>query len=266
MLTKLLKYEFRATARLFVPFYLVLIAFALVNRLIRFERLVDLDASLFGFGFLEMLGFLAGLGYFALIVAVIVMTLLIMIQRFFKSLLGDEGYLMFTLPVRPWQHIVSKLITAITWTIASGLVTVGSIMIFTANSGLWPALSVGINDINDTFGITAFFVYSGAVLVAMASRILMIYTAIALGQLSSRHRILASFAWFAVLDFASKALALAIFLPYAQAYLEKIIDAVSDVMSINLMAVWFVILPALVLGILYFILTNYILERRLNLE
>lgn len=37
-------------------------------------------------------------------------------------------------------------------------------------------------------------------------------------------------------------------------------------MSINLMAVWFVILPALVLSILYFFLTNYILDRRLNLE
>lgn len=266
MLTKLLKYEFRATARLFGPFYLVLIVFALVNRMIRFERLVDLDASIFGFGFLEMLGFLARLVYFVLIVGVLVMTLLIMVQRFYKSLLGDEGYLMFTLPVRSWQHIVSKLITAVTWATASGLVTAGSIMIFTAKAGLWPALREGVKNINDTFGITAFFVYPGAVLAAMASGILVIYAAIALGQLSSRHRILASFGWFAALDFASKALVLALFLPSAQAYWEKITDAVSDAMSINLMAVWFVILPTIVLSLLHFFLTNYILDRRLNLE
>ena len=34
MLTKLLKYEFRATARLFLPLYLALIVFALINRFI----------------------------------------------------------------------------------------------------------------------------------------------------------------------------------------------------------------------------------------
>ncbi len=266
MLAKLLKYEFKATARLFLPFYLVLLLFALVNRFINFERLVDLDARIFGFGALEMLAFLARLLYFVLIVGILVMTLLILLQRFYKSLLGDEGYLMFTLPVRPWQHIAAKLIAAMAWTTASGLVTAGSIAIFTAKAELWPALWEGANHIKATFGLAGFFIYPGAVLVAGASGILMIYAAIALGQLSSGHRILTSLAWFAALDFVSKTLQLTIILVLARGYWEKIIDAAGDAVYINFTVVWFLILPTVILGALYFLLTNYILERRLNLE
>lgn len=266
MLKKLLKYEFKATARLFLPFYFILILFALVNRFINFERLVDLDASIFGFGVLEMFGFLARLLYFVLIVGILVMTLLIMLQRFCRSLLGIEGYLMFTLPVRPWHHIVSKLVAALAWTIASGLVTTASILIFTAKAGLWPVIGEAVTNIRATFGVAGFFVYPGAVLAALASGILMIYAAIALGQLSSGHRILASLAWFAALEFVSKTLVLTIALSYARPYWDKITDAVNDAMYINLAPVWFVILPAVVLGLLYFFLTDYILERRLNLE
>ena len=39
--------------------------------------------------------------------------LIIQIQRFSKNLLGDEGYLMFTLPASVSQHITAKLVVAV---------------------------------------------------------------------------------------------------------------------------------------------------------
>lgn len=41
-------------------------------------------------------------------VALFVLTMIVIIQRFYKGLLCDEGYLMFTLPVKPWQLIATK--------------------------------------------------------------------------------------------------------------------------------------------------------------
>ena len=44
---------------------------------------------------------------FGLFMAAFVLTLIIQIQRFSKNLLGDEGYLMFTLPASVSQHITA---------------------------------------------------------------------------------------------------------------------------------------------------------------
>ena len=77
--------------------------------------------------------------YVITLIGIFVATMLITIQRFYKSLLGDEGYLMFTLPVRPWQLITSKLIVSALWSIVSCVVAVGSIMV----------MAIGLDDLRD---------------------------------------------------------------------------------------------------------------------
>ena len=85
MLGKLLKYEFRATGRLFLPLYGALVIFALINALLlSFREIPQLPAVL------------AMLVNILLAIAVFVVTFIVMIQRFYKNLLSDEGYLMFT--------------------------------------------------------------------------------------------------------------------------------------------------------------------------
>ncbi len=59
------------------------------------------------------------------------MTLTMMIQRFNKNLLSDEGYLMHTLPVKPWKHIASKLLASMLWMIGSVVVALISILVIT---------------------------------------------------------------------------------------------------------------------------------------
>lgn len=269
MLRKLLKHEFRAMARIFLPAYLILLLFALINRFLSFEMMARLESMLphtLITGVLGPLVLLLKLVYFLLSAGVIVATLVVMIQRFSKSLLGDEGYLMFTLPVHPWQHITSKLITAAAWTMASAFVTAASILILLAKADLWPSLWAGISAFRDTFGVTGLFVFPGTLFSTMFSSILMIYTAIALGHLSVNHRILVSLAWYAALSLASKATLLLVLLHYSQAHWQNIADAAIDAMKINMMALLFGLLPAVILGGLYFALTNYVLNRRLNLE
>lgn len=45
--------------------------------------------------------------------------MIFVIQRFYKGLLGDEGYLMHTLPVGPGQLVLSKLICAVVTSVVS---------------------------------------------------------------------------------------------------------------------------------------------------
>ena len=102
MLTKLLKHEFRATARIMGPLYLVLLAVALGFNFS--ARLMDSGNFV-----LNMLAALVVMAYVVAITAVFIVAFILMLQRFYKNLLGDEGYLMFTLPVTPAQHITAKL-------------------------------------------------------------------------------------------------------------------------------------------------------------
>ena len=51
------------------------------------------------------------------------MTLVLMISRFYRNLLQDEGYLMFTLPANTHALIWSKLIVSTVWFLVTALLT-----------------------------------------------------------------------------------------------------------------------------------------------
>ncbi len=264
MLGKLLKYEFKATARLFLPLYLALLAFALINRFISPFKVFEPSTALLD---LQMLiSLLSIFIYFALIVGVIAMTVIIMIRRFYTSLLGDEGYLMFTLPVKPWQHIVSKLITAMAWTTLSFLVTVGSIVIIAGEPGLAVQLKEFIVAFQEIFGVAGYYILPGYALAAMASNILMIYAAIALGHLFSKQKLIATFAMYCVLYIVSQLLIILIFVPFVLPFMRFLINPATPAPGqINSLLLLF-LLPIVILGAGYFILTNMILKFKLNLE
>ena len=84
MLTKLLKHEFRATARIMGPLYLVLLAVALGFNFS--ARLMDSGNFV-----LNMLAALVVMAYVVAITAVFIVAFILMLQRFYKNLLGDEG-------------------------------------------------------------------------------------------------------------------------------------------------------------------------------
>ena len=121
MLGKLLKYDFRSMWKQFAFVWPAALALALVNRF---------TLTLAGNGpFGDTIAGVAGLVYAAILIAMFVIAIIFVIQRFFKGLLGDEGYLMNTLPVRTWQLIVSKLLCATVTTVVSTLVALLSILL-----------------------------------------------------------------------------------------------------------------------------------------
>mgnify|MGYP006988889638 CR=1 FL=1 len=55
------------------------------------------------------------------IVAAVVMTVVLMVSRFYRNLLRNEGYLMFTLPVSAHALVWSKLIVSLVWFLLTAL-------------------------------------------------------------------------------------------------------------------------------------------------
>ena len=113
MLKKLLKHEFRATARTYGGLYLALLAVSvLFGASIRGWNGTNSDAYSTAVGLLS-------LAYTAVLIGTAVVTVMTIVQRFYRNLLGREGYLMHTLPVTETQLVTSKLISSTVWSLCS---------------------------------------------------------------------------------------------------------------------------------------------------
>ena len=115
MLGKLIKHEFRATGRILLPVYLVMLLTAALVR--GFQVLTEQTAG----EFMRALAVLSVLLFSAAVFGGSILAFVLMIYRFYKNLMTDEGYLMFTLPVSRSQLIWSKLIVSMAWGILSAV-------------------------------------------------------------------------------------------------------------------------------------------------
>ena len=120
MLGKLMKYELKATGRVLLPLYGAILLVSVLGAF-SLERMSEF----------EMGALLFVLVYTGLCVALVVLTLVLIIQRFNRNLLKDEGYLMFTLPVSVHSLLFSKLFSALLWCVLGGCVGLLSIALMT---------------------------------------------------------------------------------------------------------------------------------------
>lgn len=198
-----------------------------------------------------------------------------MIQRFYKNLLGDEGYLMFTLPVKTWQNILSKLIFAVFWTISSGLVTIVSIIIIIGVEGVSEFIIDIIKNINYAFGTAGFVSLPLFFILGVSANILMFYSAIALGHQFNRHKLIASLGMYCVVYFINSFIFTVLFLmlsymlryiPFTHEIFEYLFDySTSMHLKTNITVLLASIYPIiLVTG--QFLLINFLLKKKLNLE
>jgi hypothetical protein len=270
MLGKLLKYEIKATARLFLPFYLTILIFSAIN-LFLLGTPTNIGERTFSFSSLATT--ISMIVYVTLMVGMVLMTLVVMIQRFYRNLLGDEGYLMFTLPVKSWSHILSKLAVSTLWTVLSGFVALCSIFIISSNNisalELFKRLSIALSQFIQYFKGSALLVSFEAIilgLLILASTILTIYAAIALGHLFNKYKLLISFGMYIVLKTIPQIFIMLFTVIFSNSTaLEKVINSLPSTSQVNA----FLLLSILYFGAItagYFVLTNYILKRKLNLE
>lgn len=112
MLTKLLKYDFKATGRIILPIAGGVLLLNFVSDLLgHFVNNTSHTMPWVGV-FMALLTLATFLG----MLAVLAICFFASVQRYYK-LLGEQGYLMLALPVHAWQHIAAKLICGVVWTL-----------------------------------------------------------------------------------------------------------------------------------------------------
>ena len=183
MLSKLLKYEYRATARFLLPLYLGVLFVIMVNAL--FLRMGDFFPA-FASGdsyslILALLLIACVLGFLAVVIAGFVTG----IQRFY-GLLGTRGYLMFSLPVTANQLIASKLICATSWMIGAFLLGCVFLRMMAFPFGAENLVVIAPNS-----GV-ALFCHCLALLAMLCCSILFFYFCIALGGQWPQNRLIAT--------------------------------------------------------------------------
>ena len=109
MLGKLLKYELKSTSRIMGVLYLALLVVAAVVGFVARGTIWEATQGN------AIAVVISGLIYTLLVMALLIITIVMVLQRFYKNLLKEEGYLMHTLPVTPRQLILAKLLVAALW-------------------------------------------------------------------------------------------------------------------------------------------------------
>lgn len=280
MLRKLLKYEWRSVARQLLPLYVGVLGLALVNHLIWFALPGSQSESGFNFAFTASLGGIpavaTGLAYFAVCVALFVITVILIVQRFYKGLLGEEGYLAFTLPVKTWELIAAKGLIASVLTLLGVIVGMVSIMLLGFSLNDWGLLfrgffSLPYDEMFREHALWPLYIVETLVLILVSlwGSIGHVYTAIALGHLLKKHRIAGAIVAYVGINMLQSVLLVTFINIDGVTGLGNLLDVlashISDAWVLHVSLLCTILLQVIGMSIFFFV-TNWILSHKLNLE
>lgn len=278
MLGKLINHEFRATRRVMLP----LLAAVLLLAALAGYSAVMLDGEV-EYKILDVLFLLLLIGFVVCVIAICVMCVVVMIERFYKNLLGREGYLMFTLPVSVDALVWAKLIVSFIWFVVTAVALMCAVLIMGTVSAAVALDAETISrlwqetvDLVELMGaghiagyalelVVLFFVTSCALC-------LKFYLAMAIGQCFASRKLLWSVVAFFAISIAMSLLStlggsLLISFDF-NTFLDSLFSSMPNMQaakaSVHLALVSVALLGA-VQGAIYYIPTTLLLKKKLNL-
>ena len=242
MFWNLVRYEFKNVNKWYLALYGAVLALsALIGVQASSLKSIDTPDQQ-----MIMLVFLA-LVFGGLIITLSISTLILIIRRFKGSVYDRQGYLTLTLPVSEHQIILSKLLGAFIWSLASSLVFILSIYIILVLTGA-NFLDIFSLEYLFKFYMDSFWLSVISFILSTVSSILCIYWAISIGQLFNEYRT-----------------ALAVL-----AYI--VIQTILGFVGLNLRIddynwmISFEIVKDLILSVAFYLGTYYILKNKVNLQ
>ena len=260
MLGKLLKYEIPAMGRKLLPLYTAWAATAL------FLGLTTQSAD----SKTEFMVVISALLYTAIATAIFVMTVIMIVQRYRNSLLGDEAYFNHVLPVSVSAHIGNKVISATMWIFVTVLVAVLTAVLIGIGAMIVAGPEFSFREmIHDLMNMQLdwpkhlglYIVEVLIMVIASAVKTIMqIYAAITIGHQAQNRTTLASIgAYILILVFES--IVGRMFIPL----FAKI--GFSEHESLNFTMIFIVgVIAAAAFSAVYFFVCKYLMEKRLNLN
>lgn len=308
MLGKLMRHEFKQTGKLLVPVFAGLLVLVLVTCILSLcggMQAASGTSSTFvtsygddgntattmilngdGFSGQSILSTITGIFFFITIlymVAFVMGVIIVCGMRFYKNLLGDEGYLMFTLPVSAAQQVGSKLTVAVTWTLGAVLTAMLSVIAIALSSivrvpGLWAEFwndfsQIGVRTEGMAGGMLAIMLL--ALIVGIAFMYSMLYCAMAIGSQWMQNRMLASIIAYIGISTVLQIVTMFGTLGVATAFKDQLMNwaknlahttiNVTQILQLMMSNIGIMCGLAALVSAIFFVITRYFLTKRLNL-
>lgn len=254
----LIKHEFRATARLMVPLYIV----AFVSGIIAF---LFTDSSILPEKFLTF----AMIIFIGSLVLIGVMCFIIIISRFYHNVMTDNAYLTMTLPITTHEFIFGELIISLIWIVLSIILIMAIALVFFIAKDVLvlPSLSdinIFFNIVSDGLsknGISVWEIIAYCVealiifILCIFAYCLRFYFIMAVGQMFTNKKILMCVLIYVVMQF----LLPASLFTFAS-LVSNIFSKITPAFGLS------VILAALTVCVVFYLPTAYILKNKLNIQ
>ncbi len=275
MTGRLIKYELRSSiklmgviwAALIVTSFLFSISSNFMGNIMRSSSIASTLINLFQG--------ITGMLYIAVFIATAAASVVIIIMRFYKGLLSDEGYLMHTLPVKPWQLITAKGVSALIIVCASVIVSILSFMIL-AGTGSFGAIVEFCDLIREMFREEPKVILVAAEFLVLAilsllKSIYQIYASLSIGQLAGKHRILLSLGAYVGINIVITVLAVLIMMLLdvtgaLNGWSSLSLNTVNDMLNAGQAVLGFFAAVTVIQLAAFHVITERILSLRLNLQ
>ncbi len=203
MLKKLLKHEFRYYRKFMLITMLVMVVSVLFIRLAVFafmhmpEEIETTGEALMSLAAIPLMMFCMVLYYTAMLSLAV--PHVFGAVRFYRNLTQDQGYLSFTLPVKPSHHVFCKTLVPTVWTLILSIVLVlsGTLAVVIGNDAFTEITQV-FKILGEEFaaegiwigGWIALFLFLSVI--SVISSVVMVNFSISLGQLFRKHKLIGS--------------------------------------------------------------------------
>lgn len=231
----------------------------------------------------EFIQIFSAYGYYYIIMLIGVAAQVLIVIRFYSTMVGDRGYLTWTLPVSSFTHIWAKLLGGMIWQFLAGIVTIILAVIFYAGDyWLWSEeISTELNGITIGEMISELMTqfkpeYLIPILLVILSAIvwsvtafLLIYMCIAIGQLFGKWRIPASIGCYFIIIIALQIISvIGVIVVSMSGVFFTDADFNLKLSGVTVLSGIFGIIFLIGLGIdtILFAITNNIFKKHLNLE
>lgn len=281
MLGKLFKHDMRQISKVMFPFMILIFGTTILGTVaLKFAREISYS---FGDNVIKntlnsSLYIIFGFSVFAL-VAYAVLAIFLSVSRYYKNLFTDEGYLTFTLPVNSSTLIFSKLWATLIWAHISVVVVIVCVLIYVTFGGapigkvinvefyeglgevIWLVLKSFFSELNVSY---AFMTVETVALgfIATIYGILSLFLAITIGSIvAKKHKILASIGFYYLINTAISTVTMIFttMLSFGTAGMHYS-NAFVHIYLIGTVFIYAIIMAT------EFLITNYLLKNKLNLQ
>ena len=260
MLGKLLKYEIPAMGRKMLPLYIAWAAAAFILGL----STQSADSKS------EFIVVISALLYTAIATAIMVMTVIMIVQRYSNSLLGDEACFNHVLPVTASAHIANKLISATLWVFVTILVAIATALLI----GLGGMIVAGLHGVSIELPSLAdlhlvlpehlgLYVIEVLILAVASSvkTIMQIYAAVTIGRQMPNHTTLASIGSYILIMMFESTVGRMMMPLFLKGWSQMDMSSAASSHMVFIPA----LIATLLFSALYFFICKYLMEKKLNL-